>query len=499
MKKPADKEPTYSLEEIGAELERRGRACKELVPFIEYTKPNYEAAKHHYYIAGYLEAVERGEIKRLIINMPPRHGKSEMVTRRFPAWYLGRHPERFVISASYNADFATDFGREVRGIVSSHEYQMLFPGTELRSDSRAADRWNTGKNGAYFAAGVGSGITGKGMHLGIIDDPIKDSEEANSPAHLAKVARWYRTAFKTRMMPGAAIIICMTRWAKGDLAGWVMENDGDQWVVVNLPALAEEDDPLGREIDEPLWPEWYGIEALQDLYGSSEPREWAALYQGKPVAEGGNIFKSYWWRYYREMPEFETIIQSWDTAYEPGESNSYSVCTTWGIAVDGYYLISMFRERLETADLNKKVEELGNKFRPAVIVVEKRASGISIIQNLQRMTRFIIEPINVVRDKESRAKGITALCSGGRIFIPDMAPWADTWKAELEEFPAGRHDDIVDSTVHALTYMRDNFMFTSAGSSVSNPVEMDWNVYDHRRVDNIERDWNVYGRRRLHG
>jgi predicted phage terminase large subunit-like protein len=488
-----------TLEEIGKELERRGKSREGLVEFIKYTKPNYEAAKHHHYLAGYLEKVEKGEITRLIINMPPRHGKSEMVTRRFPAWYLGRHPDRFVISASYNADFATDFGREVRGIVSSQEYQILFPGTELRSDSRAADRWNTNKNGAYFAVGVGSGVTGKGMHLGIVDDPIKDQEEANSPQHLAKVARWYRTAFKTRMMPGAAIIVCMTRWSKGDLAGWLMEMEGNAWTVVNLPALANEDDPLGREVGEPLWPEWYGLEALQDLYGSCEPREWAALYQGQPIVEGGNIFKSYWWQYYRELPEFETVIQSWDTAYETSESNSYSVCTTWGIAENGYYLINLFRQKLETADLRQKVEELGNKFRPSIIIVEKRASGISIIQDLQRTTRFIIEPINVVKDKVFRAKGITALCQGGRIFIPELAPWADTWKAELEEFPASKYDDIVDSTVHAMTYMRDNYTFTAASSGGSNQVEMGWDVYRKRDDDNVVKLWDVYGRRRAHG
>lgn len=493
-------EEKITIEEIGKELERRGKAREGLISFIEYTKKDYEAARHHRYIAGFLERVEKGEIKRLIINMPPRHGKSEMVTRRFPAWYLGRNPGKFVISASYNADFATDFGREVRQIVSSQEYQMLFPGTELRSDSRAADRWNTGAGGAYFAAGVGSGITGRGMHLGIIDDPIKDIEEANSVGHLAKVSRWYRTAFKTRMMPEAALIICMTRWSKGDLAGYVREMEGEQWEMVNLPALAEEDDPLGRVVGEPLWPEWYGMEALQDLYGSCEPREWSALYQGQPVTEGGNIFKSWWWGRYREMPDYETVVQSWDTAYEVSEGHSYSVCTTWGVAADGYYLLHMFRDRLETSELGKKVEELAVKFRPSVIVVEKRASGISIIQDLQRTTRFVIEPINVVRDKSARAKGVTALCASGRVFIPELAPWADSWSAEMEEFPAGRYDDIVDSTVHALTYMRDMFTFSSASNEMGNRVEMNWNPYEHRRSQaQVETSWDVYGRRHLHG
>jgi predicted phage terminase large subunit-like protein len=487
----------FSVQTLGNELLVRRRAREHLIPFIEYTKGNYEAAAHHHFIAGYLEAVERGDIDRLILSTPPRHGKSEMVTRRFPAWFLGRNPDRFVISASYNSDFATDFGRDVRQIIASPEYKNVFPGTELRPDSRAADRWNTSSGGAYFAAGVGSGITGRGMHLGIVDDPIKDEEEANSATHLEKIWRWYKTAFKTRMMPKAALVVCMTRWAKADLIGRVLEDEMGRWTVVNLPAFAAEDDPLGREVGAPLWPAWYDEQALMEMQGTLTPKEWSALYLGAPMVEGGNIFKSFWWKTFTEAPPFETIIQSWDTAYETNEGNSYSVCTTWGIGADGYYLLHLFRDRLEYPDLKVKVEELANKFRPSVIVVEKRASGMSLIQDLQRTSRYAIEPINVVRDKESRARGVTAICSSGRVLIPELAPWADAWRDEMENFPGAKYDDIVDSTVHALTYLRDNYTFSAVSTSQSR-VEMNWDVYGNRGQNRVERDWDPYARRQFH-
>jgi predicted phage terminase large subunit-like protein len=281
------------------------------------------------------------------------------------------------------------------------------------------------------------------------------------------------------------------------LVGRVLEDDGDKWTVVNLPALAEDDDVLGRVAGEPLWPEWYGVESLADMFGTLDPREWAALYQGKPIAEGGNLFKGYWWKTYRELPVYETVVQYWDTAYEITEGRSYSVCTTWAVCQDGYYLVHVFRERLEYPELKSKVEELANKFTPSIILVEKRASGMSLIQDLQRTTRYTVEAINVVKDKVSRAMGVTAVCAGGRVVIPELAPWVDSWKAEMEEFPGGKYDDQVDSTVGAITYMRDNFTFST--SSAAPQVEMGWDVYRKREGDQILRDWDIYGKRHLHG
>lgn len=493
-----------TVESLGNELLARRRAREGLISFAEYTKPDYEAARHHRYMAGYLEAVERGEITRLILNTPPRHGKSELVTRRFPAYFLGKHPKRFVISASYNSDFATDFGRDVRGIISSPEYKKVFPNVELAPDSRAADRWNTNLGGAYFAAGVGSGITGRGMHLGIVDDPIKDAEEANSPTHLEKVWRWYKTAFKTRMMPNAAIILCMTRWAKGDLVGRVLDDEGDKWTVVNLPAIATDDDVLGRKPGEPLWPEWYGMAAMMDMYETLTIREWTALYQGEPKPEGGNLFKSSWWKYYTEPPKIQAIVQSWDTAFDINEGNSYSVCGTWGITDASYVLMNVFRKRLEYDDLESEIITQGNRYQPIAIVIEKKASGIVAVQRLERISRFPIIAVNVIKDKQSRAKMITPIFASGRVELPRLAPWVDAYTAEMEEFPGGKYDDQVDMTSNALAYLQENFTFTAAPNEKP-VVEMNWNVYRNRNEsDNmfgnqVIKNWNVYGRHRLHG
>jgi predicted phage terminase large subunit-like protein len=482
----------FTVEELGSELLKRRAARDGLIPFIEYTKPNYETAKHHRLIAGYLEAVSRGEITRLIINTPPRHGKSELVTRRFPAWYLGKFPDKFVISASYNADFATDFGRDVRGIISTPECQTVFPGLRLAQDSRAADRWNTDKGGAYFAAGVGSGITGRGMHLGIVDDPVKDEEEANSPQILEKIWRWYKTAFKTRMMPNAAQVISMTRWAKADLVGRILEDESSKWTVINLPAMAGEDDVLGRVEGDPLWPEWYNREALMDMYDTLTLKEWASLYQGVPIPEGGHIFKTEWWKYYRELPPVECVIQSWDTAFEENEQNSYSVCTTWGVTPYSFALLNVFRKKMQYDELEEQVNVMGNRFRPIAICIEKKASGIVLVQRLEKISRYPIIPVQVIKDKISRARMVTPLFRSGRVELPELAPWVDTYKEEMEGFPGTKFDDQVDSTSNALTYLQENFVFTSAVPPIE--VEMDWDPYNYREPK-VERHWDIYNRR----
>jgi hypothetical protein len=248
------------------EKKARLTASEELIPFTEYTFQQYEAAEHHRLIAEKLEAVERGEIDRLMIFMPPRHGKSELASKRFPAWYLGRNPDRQIIAASYNSDLAGDFGRNVRNIVRERRFRNVFPEVELAADSQAANRWNTNKGGSYVAAGVGTAVTGRGAHLLLIDDPVKDREEADSETTREKVYSWYTSTAYTRLMPGGAVVVIQTRWHEDDLAGRLLEAEakgGDKWDKLILPAVMSN--------GEALWPDRYPVPVPEPYQGSHRP------------------------------------------------------------------------------------------------------------------------------------------------------------------------------------------------------------------------------------
>ncbi len=413
-------------------------------------------------IASYLEQVERGEIDRLMIFCPPRHGKSELVSRKFPAWYLGRNPNKQIIAASYNSDLAGDFGRDVRNLVADSVYHSIF-NLSLRQDSKAADRWNTENGGCYIAAGVGSGITGRGADVGVIDDPIKDRKEAESETTRENVWNWYTSTFYTRLMPGAAIILMTTRWHEDDLAGRLLEaqkDGGDQWVVVELPAIAEGRDLLGRSAGEPLWPAWYSVEGLERIKKAIGPYEWAALYQQKPSVAGGNIFKREWWQYYREPGKYDFTLQSWDTAFKTGEENDYSVCTTWGLSRNMIDVIDRFKARLEMPELKRIAATLGFRHRPNAILIEDKASGQSLIQELRKETDLPIIPVKTDRDKISRAHAVTPMIEGGRVRLPEWASWVEDYINEMSAFPKGSFDDSVDSTTQALNYLRDRVEFS---------------------------------------
>jgi len=254
--------------------EKRARlaATETLAAFTEYTFPQYRTAEHHRLICEKLEAVERGEIDRLMIFMPPRHGKSELASKRFPAWYLGRNPDKQVITASYNSDLAGDFGRQVRNIVREQRFRNVFPSVTLAEDSQAANRWNTSAGGSYVAAGVGTAVTGRGAHLLLIDDPVKDREEAESETRRETVYNWYSSTAYTRLMPGGAVILIQTRWHEDDLAGRLLEAEakgGDKWDKLILPAILSN--------GQALWPEWYPIDALNRTKAAIGPRDWSAL------------------------------------------------------------------------------------------------------------------------------------------------------------------------------------------------------------------------------
>ncbi|MFT8720610.1 terminase large subunit domain-containing protein, partial [Acetobacter sp.] len=285
-----------AAEKARSELKRRSAGRSGLLGFTQYTMSDYMVGPQHRLLCDRLDAVERGEIKRLMVFMPPRHGKSELTSKRFPAWFLGRNPTKQIITASYGATLAQGFGRDVRNIVASPEFGLLFPGVGVASDSAARDNWHTNKGGVYTAMGVGGGLTGKGAHVALIDDPVKDRQDAESPIIREAAWDWYRSVLRTRLMPNGAIVLVLTRWHPDDLAGRLlaeMENGtGEEWEVLSLPAICVSDhDALHRGIGEALWPKVFPVAELKNIEKSIGPREWSALYQQNPTPGEGTLFK----------------------------------------------------------------------------------------------------------------------------------------------------------------------------------------------------------------
>jgi len=415
--------------------------------------PGFELAPHHSLIVEELERIERGDIRRLIICMPPRHGKTLLCTLLFVAWYLGRHPEQFIISASYGQELAEDFGRRVRNFVSDPLHRAIFPGFRLADDSTSMRRFDTTAGGAYYAVGRGGPITGRGAHVLLIDDPLKDRQEAQSETIRRGLHEWFASVAYTRLQPGGAIVLIQTRWHEDDLAGRLLREHAADWEVLSLPAIAETDESFRRAGDA-LWPEKFPLGALEEIRTVVGSAAWASLYQQRPAAAEGTLFRRGWWRYFREQPVFSRIVQSWDTAYKTGAENDFSVCTTWGVAANGYYLLWFWRGRVEFPELKRRMAWLASEYKPTAILIEDKASGQSAIQELKCETVLPIIPVKVDRDKVSRAQAVTPLIEAGKVFLPESAPWLNQYIDELAAFPTGSNDDAVDSTTQALNYLR---------------------------------------------
>jgi len=291
----------------------------------------------------------------------------------------------------------------------------------------------------------------------ILDDPIKDHEEANSETIRKSLHEWFVSVAYTRLMPGGAIIIVQTRWHEDDLAGWLLrEHASENWDVLSLPAIAEQDERF-RHVGEALWPERFPLSQLERIRVAIGGRAWASLYQQRPAAAGGMIFKRDWWQLFATPPAspFSVVVQSWDTAFKKGSENDYSVCSTWGVAENGYYLLHLWRDRVEFPELKRVLASQAEQWRPHTILVEDRASGQSLIQELKLSTALPIIPVKVDADKQARAQAVTPLVEAGKVFLPQSAPWLNDFIDELASFAAGTHDDMVDSTTQALNYLRE--------------------------------------------
>jgi predicted phage terminase large subunit-like protein len=415
---------------------RAAKARRSLLAFTSYTNPQYEAARHHRLIADKLEAVERGEIDRLMIFMPPRHGKSELASKRFPAWCLGRKPTRQIIAASYNSDLANDFGRDVRNIVDEPEFRQVFADVSLASDSHAANRMNTNHGGAYVAAGVGTAVTGRGAHIALIDDPFKDREEADSERRRELVWDWYRSTLFTRLMPGGAIVLIQTRWHEDDLAGRLLASEPDQWDVLELPAIGTD----GKA----LWPEWYDVPALERIKATVGPREWSALYQQRPQPDEGTFFQRAWFKEWETLPTLRYYGTS-DYAVTDG-GGDYTVHRIWGIdAAGAIYRVDGWRGQATSDVWIERKLDLIAKYKPLAWfgeggVIQKAIEPMLKRRMLERKTFCRLEWLPSVADKPTRARSFQAMAASGRVYFEK-----DADLSEFLVFPAGKFDDDVDT------------------------------------------------------
>ena len=442
---------------------------KNFMSYVKHIWPKFIEGKHHLIMAQAFEEVANGTCKRLIINIAPRHTKSEFASYLFPSYFLGKYPDKQIIQVSNTGELATDFGRKVRNLVDSEVYHEVFPDVQLRSDSKAAGRWNTNHNGVYYCIGVGGTMTGRGGDLVIIDDPHSEGEAVsaeNNPAIYDKVYEWYTSGPRQRLQPDAAIIIIQTRWSKRDLTGQVLKSSAqrvdENWRVIEFPALL----PSGN----PLWPEFWSKEALETLKATLPNSKWMAQYQQTPTSDNAAIVKREWWKIWThdDPPDCEFIIQSWDTAFSKSERADYSACTTWGVFYKdddtgvkraNIILLNSFKKRMEFPELKQKALADYKYWQPDSLIVEAKASGAPLIYELRAMGIPVQEfTPSKGNDKISRLNAVADLFASGMIWVPQTS-WAEELMDEVASFPAGEHDDLVDSMTQAmLRYRKGGFI-----------------------------------------
>jgi predicted phage terminase large subunit-like protein len=431
--------------------------------FVGHMWPAFIEGRHHKIMAEAFEKIARGELKRLIVNMPPRHTKSEFASYLLPAWFLGQFPNKKVIQTAHTAELSVGFGRKVRNLVDSDDFKEVFPKLQLRADSKAAGRWSTNDGGEYFAIGVGGAVTGKGADLLIIDDPHSEQEgQSGDPSVFDRTYDWYTSGPRQRLQPGGAIIIVMTRWHMRDLTGKIIKSSTqragtDEWEVIEFPAIM----PSGKA----LWPEFWSIAELEALRSELPSSKWNAQYQQNPTSEEGALIKREWWQVWEKdrPPPCEFIIQSWDTAFLKTQRSDFSACTTWGVfytpddegvTKPNIILLDAYKERLEFPELKKKAYELWSDIQPDAFIVEAKAAGMPLIFELRAMGIPVSEYTpSRGNDKIARVNAVADLFASGVVWAPETR-FAEEVIEEFASFPAGEHDDLVDSSTQALLRFR---------------------------------------------
>ena len=462
-------------------LEKQEKMQNSFLGFVKEVWPDFVQGYHHKIYAEKLDRVAKGELKRLIVNMPPRHTKSEFASHLFPAFFMGRHPKAKLIQTTHTGELSIRFGRKTKNLLESDEYARVFPNVTLAADSKAAGRWESNHGGEYFAAGVGGAITGRGADLLVIDDPHSE-QDALSPTVLDGHYEWYTSGPRQRLQPGGAIVLVMTRWSTKDLTGRLLAAQAkdeltDQWEVVEFPAVIN---------DKPMWGNFWDMPGLMKVKASIPLTKWQAQWMQAPTSEEGAIIKREWWRTWEDedIPKLQYVIQSYDTAYSKKETADYSAITTWGVfepeedAKPNLILLDAKRGRWNFPELKKKAMEEYKYWEPEAVLIEAKASGLPLTHELQKSG---IPVINYTpsrgNDKHSRVNSVAPLFESGAIWAPNKK-FAEEVIEECAAFPFGDNDDYVDSTTQALMRYRQGYF-----------VGLDDDFEDEEKIKTGEREY----------
>ena len=478
-KLPAEARKEFLRYKIKLEEKRKESAIKnDFMAFVKYVWPDFIEGSHHKIMADKFNKVARGELKRIIINMAPRHTKSEFSSYLLPAWMIGKNPKLKIIQATHTTELAVRFGRKAKHLIDSEEYQKIYP-TKLREDSKAAGRWETNEGGEYFAAGVGGSITGRGADLLIIDDPHSEQDALNVNA-LDKTWEWYTSGPRQRLQPGGIIVVVMTRWNMKDLTGRLInaqkEAKADQWEVIEFPAILPN--------NKPVWPEYWKLEELESVKASLAIGKWNAQYQQNPTAEEGSIIKREWWNLWeKDLPPLHHVIQSYDTAFLKKETADYSAITTWGVfyptedSGPNLILLDVVKDRFEFPELRRVALEQYQYWKPESVIIEGKASGMPLTFELRKQG---IPVINYTpsrgNDKHARVNAVAPLFESGQIWATDDK-FTEEVIEECAAFPYGDHDDLVDSMTQAVMRFRQGGFIEHPDDEEDTPLPQQQRVY----------------------
>ena len=443
------------LQVMHAEKKIQNLAKQDFLSFVKCVWPEFIEGSHHRHIAKKFNKLAEGKIKRLIVNMPPRHTKSEFASYLLPAWMVGRNPKLKIIQATHTGELAIRFGRKAKNLIDSEEYGKIFK-TRLQEDSKAAGRWETAQGGEYFAAGVGGAITGRGADLLIIDDPHSE-QDAMSATSMENAYEWYTSGPRQRLQPGASIVLVMTRWSTKDLTGLLLANQkevkADQWDVGEFPAIMDHG---------PVWPEYWNQDELEKVKATLPVAKWNAQWMQNPTSEEGALIKREWWRKWKSdtIPPLYHVIQSYDTAFMKKETADFSAITTWGVFYPSedsganLILLDAIKGRYEFPELRRKALEQYKYWQPESVLIEAKASGLPLTYELRKMD---IPVMNFTpskgNDKHVRVNSVAPLFESGMIWAPEFK-FAEDVIEECAAFPFGDHDDLVDSMTQAVMRFR---------------------------------------------